>query len=227
MLDAAATFFGEHGFEATTRAFADQLGVTQALLYRYFPSKSVLIDRVFAERMSGGWDPAWSDLLVDRRLSLAERLTQFYTAYQGRVTETGMRLYLRAALQETGNRPRRYSAPLTDTILQPIAGELRHLADLPPFDERPMVRGEREIAMMLHAAIVFLGIRKFVYRMPMPDDLSDVIGLYVRTFVEGAAIELKALHGPDAPQSLGVEQLDRRHAAARKKASARKETPNK
>ena len=104
LLDAAANFFAEHGFEATTRALADQLGVTQALLYRYFPSKSVLIDRVFAERMSGGWDPAWSDLLVDRRLSLAERLTQFYTAYQGRVTETGMRLYLRAALQEAGNR---------------------------------------------------------------------------------------------------------------------------
>ncbi len=45
----AVSFFAEHGFEGQTRELARRLGITQPLLYRYFPDKAALIDRVYRE----------------------------------------------------------------------------------------------------------------------------------------------------------------------------------
>ncbi|MDI7047032.1 TetR/AcrR family transcriptional regulator, partial [Escherichia coli] len=45
----AVDHFATHGFSGSTRELARQLGVTQPLLYRYFPSKEALIDRVYEE----------------------------------------------------------------------------------------------------------------------------------------------------------------------------------
>ena len=54
IVDEAVKFFAEVGFEGQTRALAQRLGVTQPLLYRYFPDKEALIDRVYREVFLGG-----------------------------------------------------------------------------------------------------------------------------------------------------------------------------
>jgi len=42
-----------------------------------------------------------------------------------------------------------------------------------------------------------------VYRMPMPDDLSDLIDLQVRLWLPGAADEIRRLHSAgDEPEQL-------------------------
>ena len=43
----ATEFFAEEGFAGGTRDLARRLGVTQPLLYRYFPSKDDLIKEVY------------------------------------------------------------------------------------------------------------------------------------------------------------------------------------
>ncbi|MGH9692810.1 MAG: TetR/AcrR family transcriptional regulator, partial [Bryobacteraceae bacterium] len=43
----ATEFFAEEGFGGGTRDLARRLGVTQPLLYRYFPSKDYLIREVY------------------------------------------------------------------------------------------------------------------------------------------------------------------------------------
>ena len=43
----ATEFFSEEGFGGGTRDLARRLGVTQPLLYRYFPSKDDLIEQVY------------------------------------------------------------------------------------------------------------------------------------------------------------------------------------
>ena len=35
--------------------------------------------------------------------------------------------------------------------------------------KRALIQGEREVAMTLHGSLMFLAIRKHIYRMPMPD----------------------------------------------------------
>src|ERR1700704_2652866 len=51
----AVAFFAECGFEGQTRQLAKRLRITQPLLYRYFPTKEALIERVYQEVFVGRW----------------------------------------------------------------------------------------------------------------------------------------------------------------------------
>ncbi|MEQ8354977.1 MAG: helix-turn-helix domain-containing protein [Kiloniellaceae bacterium] len=206
LIEEAAVFFAEVGFEGTTRALAERLEVTQALIYRYFSSKQELIDATLSAVFSDRWDPAWDGLLADRRLPLAERLSTFYCAYHARSTAMTMRLFVRAGL-DGQTLPGRHGARLTDRIFVPVITALREEAGLPDFSQKPMTRGERELAMTLHGAVIFLGIRKHVYQMPMPASVDDVIRLQVGTFVEGARHSIKMLDTAGGDSSLAVPQL--------------------
>ena len=209
IVEAAAALFAEVGFEAPTRALAGRLGVTQALLYRYFPSKEQLIERVFEQAFARLQSHAPDPGLSDRTISLEVRLIGFYRSYLARISFTAMRLFVRAGL-DGGDLARRFSVPLTERLLAPVIEELRHAAGLPGSDVRPLMRGERELAMALHGGVVFLATRKYVYAMPMPDDLSDLVALQVRTYLPGALEELRRLHGNAGEPTLTVRQLDHR-----------------
>jgi AcrR family transcriptional regulator len=205
----AAALFAEVGFEAPTRLLAQRLGVTQALLYRYFPSKQRLLERVFDRAFARLQSLAADPRLVDRTLALEDRLIGFYQRYLARISFTSMRLFVRAGL-DGGDLARRFSVPLTDRLLTPVIEELRYAAGLPGSGERPLMRGERELAMALHGGIVFIATRKYVYGMPMPEDLSDLAALQVRAYLPGALEELRRLHGDGGEATLTVRQLDRR-----------------
>src|SRR5437764_10173237 len=77
----AVSFFAEVGFEGGTRELAKRLGITQPLLYRYFPSKEALLDRVYQEVYLSRWDPQWESRLADRAVPLESRLSAFYIEY--------------------------------------------------------------------------------------------------------------------------------------------------
>src|SRR5260370_41036674 len=77
----AVSFFAEHGFEGQTRELAKRLRITQPLLYRYFPSKEALIERVYQEVFVGRWKASWGNLITDRAEPLKSRLTKFYREY--------------------------------------------------------------------------------------------------------------------------------------------------
>ncbi len=66
IVEESIRFFAEVGFEGQTRALAARLGVTQPLLYRYFPDKDSLIDRVYTEVFLESWEESWSKLLADQ-----------------------------------------------------------------------------------------------------------------------------------------------------------------
>lgn len=46
ILDSAIACFAEHGFGVRTRELTKRIGVSQPLLYRYFPSKDAVIEAV-------------------------------------------------------------------------------------------------------------------------------------------------------------------------------------
>lgn len=193
IIDQAAHHFAEHGFAASTRDLARGMGVTQALLYKYFPSKDALIDQIFSDLFIDRWQPEWDDLIRDRALSLEMRLIRFYEAFLARRSYISTRLFMRAALDGQGF-PDRYTPALDDRILRPVMAELRHDSGLPDFAARPPFDDERELALVLHGGIVFLNIRKNIYETPLPDDLGRHVALHVRTFLPGARNTLKALH---------------------------------
>lgn len=206
IVDAAAKLFSEKGFEATTRDLADQLGVRQALLYKYFTAKDALITAVIEGVFDRSWREQSHTLLADRTQPLEDRLFDFYRRTAAEADGIRIRLFVRAALDGWPIAKRR-GAALTGLIFEPLIGELRKQAGLAPFAHKAMMRGERELAMMLHAALVFFGIREHVYRMPMPADREAVVRLYIRTFLAGAAGSLKDIHAGRAGASLEVPQL--------------------
>ena len=77
----ATEFFSEEGFNGGTRELARQLGVTQPLLYRYFPSKEELVKEVYRKVYLEPLDTGWEKLLTNRSRPIRERLVQFYEAY--------------------------------------------------------------------------------------------------------------------------------------------------
>lgn len=205
----AARHFAVHGFAASTRDLAGAMGVTQALLYRYFPSKQALIDQVFETLFIERWKPAWDPLIGDRSRPLEARLIDFYRAFLGNMTQVSMRLFMRAALDGQGF-PDRYTLALNDRILGPIVAELRHAAGLADPPRGHLLNGERELALMLHGGMVFLGIRKHIYGTPLPDDLGPQVTLHVRTFLGGALESLKALHKEPTPALFEMPVIGRR-----------------
>jgi AcrR family transcriptional regulator len=204
MLEAAVPFFAEHGFSASTRELARHLGVTQALIYKHFGSKDAFIGSLL-ERTFDGVRRREPSVLDDDTQPLTDRLATFYSG-AGRSSKDRIRLFVRAGL-DGWPVPGRYGARLTRHVFRPVILALRREAGLAGLAERPLMRGERELAMMLHASIVFLGIREHIYRMPMPGDRERLVRFYVEIYLPGALAQLRRLHEGEVGDGLAVTQL--------------------
>lgn len=214
ILVAAVSFFAEHGFAASTHVLAANMGIRQALLYRYYESKDALVEAVFARVAGSRWREDLPAVLADRSLPLAERLATVYRAYADQDDGPAIRLLMRAALDGLP-LPSRRGGALTDQIFAPLLDELRREAGLPATATRPMLAAERDMLMLLHGAVVFQGVREHIYRAPV-DSRDAVIGLYVETFLAGARQVIRTLHPgranpaprlPDRAPATALERL--------------------
>lgn len=90
----ATEFFAEEGFNGGTRELARRLGVTQPLLYRYFPSKDDLVKEVYRTVYLEPFNNGWEKMLTDRSLPIRERMQKFYDAYTNVIyNRTWLRIY--------------------------------------------------------------------------------------------------------------------------------------
>lgn len=182
IIERAAEFFAEEGFERGTRDLAASLGVTQPLLYRYFPSKDDLVGEVYSHVYLRRWNPDWEALLADRSISLRERLRRFYGAYTEVIfTREWIRIYLFAGLKGI-DLNRRYIGLVEDRLLRPIVNEFRHEAGLPEKEPNP---AEIELAWLLHGGTFYHGVRKHVFGSPVLEDEETMIGNALDTFLVG------------------------------------------
>jgi len=193
ILEEAVKFFAEVGFEGQTRALAERLGVTQPLLYRYFPDKETLIERVFDEVYLKRWRPEWHSLLADRSRTIADRLKHFYSEFSRDIFRPEwVRIFMYAGLKgEHINR--RYLENVEANLLAPICRELRHSHGLPTPEDHPLDERELTMAWALHGSIFHVAMRKWIYRLPLPDDLEEVINFTLETFLHGCGPSLRSL----------------------------------
>lgn len=183
IVDEAIRFFAEVGFDGQTRVLAARLGITQPLLYRYFPDKEALIERVYAEVFEGGWNPDWDGLLRDRRLALGDRIVAFYRGYcRANFSYERVRLFMYAGLKDQ-SFARRYMAFVRTHLFEPLAAEIRHEAGLP---EAPASLLEIECVAGLHGGIGYGGLRRWVFQDDVPEDAAPTIALQVDAFLSGA-----------------------------------------
>lgn len=181
----ATEFFAEEGFGGGTRELAARLGVTQPLLYRYFPSKEELIQAVYRRVYLDRWKPEWDALLKDRTQPIRQRLQRFYEDYTDAIFDRAwLRIYFFSGLKGVKIN-RCYIAMAETRILTPIIAEFRHEAGLPPRD--PPAPEDLELAWVLHGGIFYYGVRKFIFKLPVEEDKSRVIANALDVFLAGLA----------------------------------------
>ncbi len=192
----AVRYFAEVGFGGDTRELARRLGVTQSLLYKHFPTKDALIDRVYEEVYLGRWNPLWESVIRDRSMSIETRLTKLYIEYaKAALTRDWVRIFMFSGLRgEDINR--RYLDVLRERILVPIAIELREAFGLPSPAERPIGTLEIELVWSINTRVFYFGQRRWIFDVPVEGDLDALIGLTIEHFVAGARVVLPRLLKP-------------------------------
>lgn len=181
----AVLFFCEVGFGGQTRELAKRLGVTQPLIYRYFPNKNALIERVYQEVYLNRWNPAWEEILDDRSRPLRERLIAFYTDYAKAVlTYEWIRIFMFAGLKGMDLNAR-YLTLVRDRIYTRVIREVRHEFGLPTPHEHPITELEFELVWALHASIFYIGIRKWIYGLSIPENVEAVVEGLAMSFLDG------------------------------------------
>jgi AcrR family transcriptional regulator len=182
----AVKFFAEVGFDGDTRELARRVGVTQSLMYRYFPNKAALIDRVYDEVYLGRWDPYWETVIRDRNIALQERLVKLYVEYaKAALTREWVRIFMFSGLRgEDINR--KYLQVLRARILEPVAIEFRHELGLPDVAEVPLCTEEIELVWSINARIFYYGQRRWIFDVPIEAPLDELIALTISHFMAGA-----------------------------------------
>ena len=186
ILEGAIEYFAEFGFEGGTRELAKHLQISQALLFRYFPTKASLIDRVYEVVFLNRWNPSWEHLLIDRTRPLAERLTQFYKDYNRSIDRYEViRISLFSALRNE-SISQRYVARIRAQLIAPIAVEVRAALGLSAI-ANPAARAlDEQLVLSLHATIIYGIMRKHVFHAAPPHDPDFLIELYVDGFMRNA-----------------------------------------
>ena len=201
IIEKAVGFFAEHGFGGQTRELAKRIGITHSAIYRHFPTKEALIERVYEHVFLSRWRPGWETLVTDRSRSLEDRLTQFYGQYADQVFDYDwVRIFVSSGLKSY-DLTSRYLALVSDRIIHPVAEELRFELGLPSTAVVPASEREIELVWGLHGRVFYMAIRKFIYGTPIPQDLEPIIGDAVRLFIGGATPIVRELTSSQLSES--------------------------
>ncbi|WP_424629174.1 TetR/AcrR family transcriptional regulator [Bradyrhizobium sp. SYSU BS000235] len=192
ILRGAIRFFAERGFGGQTRELAQQLGITQGLLYRYFPTKDLLIERIYEELFVKRIRPEWEIGLTNRTEPLLQRLINFYLDYATMLHDYEWgRIYLYSGLGGA-TIAKRFVQQTKQGLFRRVIAELRHEFKLPDLDTAPMTEPETELMWSLHGSIFYIGIRVSVYGVPPPSDIPATVTQLVEQFYDNAKLMLRA-----------------------------------
>lgn len=185
ILDAAIGYFAEAGFGVQTRELTRRIGVSQPLLYRYFPSKQDLIEAVFVEVFLSRLNDEWVTQLRERGVPLRERLMHFYGQYaQATYRPEWIRIYMYAGL--AGDKLNRdYLALVRRKLLNVMCEEFRavFLSDGQLAQAGPISAREIELVWNLHGSMFYWAVRKNIFGvragLPFETRTADAIDLFI------------------------------------------------
>ena len=181
IIRSAAEIFGEKGFSGTkTREIAARAGVSEALIFKHFPSKEDLYAAILAEKspLPG---------LLERIKALAEQRKDVEvftmiaeTIVGGAPDQNLMRLILFSALE---------SHELSDMFFQ---NHIRHFYDvLASYIEQRIEDGAFQPVPPLVAARAFMGMLIYhrlltvLFRAPLTQEPKDIVHTFVTVFMDG------------------------------------------
>jgi AcrR family transcriptional regulator len=183
IVDEATRYFAEVGFDAGTRPLAVRLGITQPLIFRYFPNKDDLIQAVYNEVFLSRWRIEWEVLLEDRSRPLRDRLIEFYTTYTDVIFNSKwMRIFLLAGLRGL-ELNKWYIKFAEERIHRRVCIEIR--AEKGIKIKGPVTGRELELYWLFHGGIFYFGVRRFAYGVPVHLELREFIEASVDSLLNG------------------------------------------
>lgn len=182
ILATSTEFFAENGLTGQTRRLAEACGVSQRLLYRFFPTKEDLLAEVYREEILGAFKADWFVALQDRTQPVEARLERFYLDYlDTTLTRKWLRLFLYASLSDSSMAPD-YIASIVTQLLDVIMREVAFELDVTLPDDPDATR---EMAWTLHGAISHYAIRRHIYKASWRVPEDQIVTMSVRMFLGG------------------------------------------
>ena len=182
LLDKAVVFFAEAGMSAPTRALADACGVAQRLLYRYFPSKAILLDEVYEKAILAPFKSIWLIRLQDRTAPIEARLLAFFRDYYETVfSRQWIRLFLFAGL-DGGEMTGSYIDAIVKQLLEAVVHEAAMARHIAVPQSRELIH---ELGWILHGAVSHLAIRQHVYGASQSVAVEDILTIHIAAFLDG------------------------------------------
>jgi len=190
ILSTASEFFAENGLTGQTRRLAEACGVSQRLLYRFFPTKEDIVAEVYRQEILGAFKGKWFADLQDRSRPAEERITQFYIDYlDTTLTRKWMRLFLYASLADSSMAPD-YIASIVTQLLEVLIQEAAAEQGVTLPDDRATIH---EMAWTLHGALSHYAIRRHIYKASQQVPEEVVVTMHVRMFLAGLGPMAEAL----------------------------------
>lgn len=173
IVQAAVAQFAEAGFDGSTRDIALRAGITQPLLYRYFPSKEDLIEAVYEKVYLDHWDPAWDAAMIDRSRPVKDRFQGFYEDYTQTIFDpVWLRISSFAALRNAQIHDW-YNHVVEEMILKPLVRERR--VELGMADDILVSKDALEAPWLMHGSLLHYAERRFILKIDVSADTSDVV----------------------------------------------------
>jgi AcrR family transcriptional regulator len=193
IVDAAIRFFAEVGFGGQTRELARKIGISQPLLYKYFPRKEDLIDRVYREVYLGRWNPYWETVLANERLPLRDRLSQFYVDYASKIMDyEWVRIFMYAGLLGSDINAK-YIDLLRQRVILRVCHALRAERGLPKIADSEVSPREEQLVWSLQGSMLYMAIQKHLYGFEVGVSLSSAVEDRVSAFMDGVPAVFETL----------------------------------
>ncbi len=193
IVDGAVDYFARRGLDAQMRELAAELGIAHTLLYHYFPTKRLLIERVYEKTIAGRWDARWEALLDDGSLAAEDKLHTFYTEYLAAIlTPEWLRILVHSGLSD-GLIPNRYFALVREKLFPRLLRELRRAAG--SLSRAKITPREEALLMSFHGGLVYhLGIWPLVYQQHFSGEGDPaLIDTFIRDRIRGLLLQAPAL----------------------------------
>ena len=175
--------WAKNGLSAQIRDLAKSIGVSQALIFKYFESKENLVECVYKEIFLDHWNDDWEREMVDRTIPLKERLVRFYLQYMVVINDYNwIRICLQASLSNQ-DLTRRYINEYLNRILEIIALEIR--AEGGSHSQAKPTEWEVEKVWIVHSAIAYYSVRNNVHQTAIMGDPRQYVCQVIDTILPG------------------------------------------
>jgi AcrR family transcriptional regulator len=187
ILNAAIDLLSESGDGLHTRTLAKRVGVSHALLFKYFSSKAEILDEVFQTVYVNRFPNDLRQRVEALSDDIPQKWNAIYAEYAPRIfDQTWVRIFVSTALNREPISNRYF-----DLVVVPLVTRLAEDTErfcLGRIQREGSVQRSvsLELAWTTHSALFYSGLRRWVYELPVPEDIVLTMQLKIRSHFAGA-----------------------------------------